>query len=1038
MVKANFMQRVGVAFFYDGEGIVDEYMFYLVAKMSEFTERMIFISNGPIQDKYQRKIKEHGWELIIRDNIGFDVWAYKTAIEHIGYDNLANYDELILFNHTFYGPIYPFKEMFDTIDNRKCDFWGITAHKEMIPNPFTEEGILPRHINSHFIAVRKPMLTSDSFKDYWVNMPMIKSYVDSVLTHESKFTGHFEDLGFSSSVYDDDTKYDSKYSAVINVDESLENRCPILKRRIFFHDSIFIEANAIDLPRALRIMRATSDYDEKLIWPNIVRTADLRTLNTNADLTSVLPDKRIKSGKHRTIKNIAVCAHIYYVEMVDELMELASNITIPFDFIATTDTIEKKIEIEKIVSKYKCVKNINVILLEVNRGRDMSALFISCRDLFLDDRYDLVCRLHTKKSPQVESSRSNIFKRHLYDNLLHSSGYVENVIDMFEAKPWVGLAVPPAVHISYHTLGMAWFANKPKAIEIAKELDLKVKFDEATPVAAYGTMFWFRPKALRKLFDHKWQWDEFNPEPHHVDGGLAHVLERLISYTAQDAGYTTEQIMSETSASFNYAMLEFKFQKIAQYLPFNTTWQVHMCKLWSETGHYLPPKDISDRREGFSFKAAWYEDESIAKKSSAEFTASLVNEYKELSNSWHKYYVNAVINDDIKQNGGTLSSYKSIISEFMQSVGSINWKNSYKDLEKAIEDYCVIGALNGDDIFPLFDSNYYLSNNIDVAKSGFNPLAHFLIHGYKEMRNPHPLFDLQYYKSKCPNAFIDEQNPLAYFLKNSENDMISPHPLFDMALYCGLYPDVKQSGLNPLVHYINNGSNELRVPHVMFDPNHYISGLGSKLPENINLLSHYLLIGNKEGIDPHALFDIKYYKSQLDNDNIEYNEPLTYFVTKWNETYISPHPLFDIKDYVREYSYSGNINPIEHYIQYGANLGFNPNACFDSKFYLEKYPEIKATGINPLVHYVKYGAGELREPIPEFDSQFYIKNFKGKASDGKFIPFVHYFKKGWKEMLDTNSDFSIQDFIKEHQIIIAKGYNPLAFYRKNLKNIAEK
>lgn len=90
-----------------------------------------------------------------RDNIGFDVWGYKEAMEIYGPEKLEHFDELILLNYTFFGPIFPFEEMFEWSQSQQVDFWGVSDHKEVIPNPFTGESILPRHIQSHFIAIRK-------------------------------------------------------------------------------------------------------------------------------------------------------------------------------------------------------------------------------------------------------------------------------------------------------------------------------------------------------------------------------------------------------------------------------------------------------------------------------------------------------------------------------------------------------------------------------------------------------------------------------------------------------------------------------------------------------------------------------------------------------------------------------------------------------------------------------------------------------------------------------------------------------------------
>ena len=174
----------------------------------------------------------------------------------------------------------------------------------------------------------------------------------------------------------------------------------------------------------------------------------------------------------------------------------------------------------------------------------------------------------------------------MFENLLNSSGYVSNVLDMFRDNPWIGIAVPPLVHISYWTMGHAWYTNRKMADEVGSRLNLGVTLNSDTPVAAFGTMFWFRPRALRKLFFHEWKWEDFNPEPHHVDGGLAHVLERVICYVAQEAGYTTQQVLCSHLASWNFGMLEYKLQRLSAALP-NASFG-YQCKMladWKRAGY---------------------------------------------------------------------------------------------------------------------------------------------------------------------------------------------------------------------------------------------------------------------------------------------------------------------------------------------------------------------------------------------------------------------------------------------------------------------
>jgi lipopolysaccharide biosynthesis protein len=581
------LRRICIFSFYDPQGVVDDYAIFFLRKLGEFAQTIIFYSNGPLSRDSEIKLRGVVDDVVLRPNVGLDVLAYKEGLEGIEYNREGLYDAVLMVNHTCYGPVYPFSELFEEMESRDCDFWGVSAHAEMTPNPLTGVGTLPYHLNANFIAVRAGMLGSLSFRQYWDDISVGPSYEEAIMSHEARFTEHFTSLGYKASCYLDKRSYGTHYPMMLDLDETLIDRNPLIKRRAFFHDSRYFEQYAADLPRALSILAKTSDYNPELIWRNVVRQAELRTLNTNAALTSVLPDVRLKQNAPLyDYGAIAVCAHVYYTDMLEEILSLTDTIPVPYDFIATTETKAKKATIEKAVEGRKNVRNVIVRVVEQNRGRDMAALFITCRDLFLDDRYSLVCRLHTKKMPHHWSGRANLFKRHMFENLLNSEGYTTNVLDMFHDKPWIGVAVPPLVHIAYGTMGHAWSSNREKAEEIKKLLELKVPFDSNTPVGAFGGMFWFRPRALRKLFAYQWKWTDYDAEPHPLDGALTHAQERMICYTAQDAGYTIQQIISSHLAGWNYAMLEYKLQKLSAALPNSSfTDQSEMMQAWRQAGY---------------------------------------------------------------------------------------------------------------------------------------------------------------------------------------------------------------------------------------------------------------------------------------------------------------------------------------------------------------------------------------------------------------------------------------------------------------------
>ena len=43
--------------------------------------------------------------------------------------------------------------------------------------------------------MRRRLLTDPVFREYWEQMPPVSSYRDSIQWHESRFTGHFAELG---------------------------------------------------------------------------------------------------------------------------------------------------------------------------------------------------------------------------------------------------------------------------------------------------------------------------------------------------------------------------------------------------------------------------------------------------------------------------------------------------------------------------------------------------------------------------------------------------------------------------------------------------------------------------------------------------------------------------------------------------------------------------------------------------------------------------------------------------------------------------
>jgi hypothetical protein len=72
--------------------------------------------------------------------------------------------------------------------------------------------------------------------------------------------------------------------------------------------------------------------------------------------------------------------------------------------------------------------------------------------------------------------------------------------------------------------------------------------------------------------------------------------------------------------------------------------------------------------------------------------------------------------------------------------------------------------------------------------------------------------------------------------------------------------------------------------------------------------------------------------------------------------------LFDPVWYVNTYQdvATSGMDPLEHYVEYGAQEWRNPSAHFDAEAYLSQHPDVSNAGANPLLHYAMYGRDERR------------------------------------------------------------------------------
>ena len=407
-------------------------------------------------------------------------------------------------------------------------------------------------------------------------MPPIESYNDSIQWHESRFTGYFNALGYRHEVAYNVDDYPSANPVFDNASLLLQDGCPILKRRNLFHNPLHLDRFAIIGADMLEQARAAG-YDTDLILSNLARTSKPRDLVTNAGLTWVVPQSASEETYAAAAKQkVLAVAHIFYADMAEEILQRLSVLPKGYYLVATTSNEENQAQIRAVMERYGVEGEVRVVAS--NRGRDIGAFLVDCNDVLSSDKWDIVVKIHSKKSVQDDYNAAQLFKTHLYDNLLNSRAHVANILAEFAAHPALGMVLAPLPHMGYPTMGHAWFTNREPAQAVAKRLGINVPFDKDMPLATYGSMFIARPQALAKLVNAGFKPENFPVEGGYKDGSLAHVLERLMAYAALSEGFYVRPVLAPKWAEVYYGYLEYKLAAVSSFLPPFTIDQVPYLK----------------------------------------------------------------------------------------------------------------------------------------------------------------------------------------------------------------------------------------------------------------------------------------------------------------------------------------------------------------------------------------------------------------------------------------------------------------------------
>ena len=185
------------------------------------------------------------------------------------------------------------------------------------------------------------------------------------------------------------------------------------------------------------------------------------------------------------------------------------------------------------------------------------------------------------------------------------------------------------------------------------------------------------------------------------------------------------------------------------------------------------------------------------------------------------------------------------------------------------------------------------------------------------------------------------------------------------------------------------------------------------------------------------IFNKDYYLSNYPDVKNSRVDPLMHYILYGADEGRNPHPLFDSNYYLErnpDVKKTG-ANPLEHFVVSGGKEGRDPHPLFDSLYYFEENSDVKQAGANPLEHYIRFGAIEGRNPHPLFDSSYYLEHNPDVRMSGK-NPLEHYILFGAVEGRNPSKHFNTISHYGMHQELMKLGVNPLVHFVLHGNNYA--
>ena len=241
---------------------------------------------------------------------------------------------------------------------------------------------------------------------------------------------------------------------------------------------------------------------------------------------------------NKTSSIVAIQAHLYYIDLLNEIINKTNNVPFNFDLFISTDSLAKKNSINDYLLNNSKASKFEIIILE-NKGRDVMPFLIQMKNKFR--KYKYICHIHTKKSIYINIGEN--WRNYLFNNLLGNENIILEIFNDFENNGKIGFIFPENYYQSLLLFGEKLNKlNKESMKYLIKKLFNNHKMKIGGKIEfPMGNMFWAKVNAIFQIFNEEFQ-NKLPQELGQKDGTIMHGIERIWLYLIKLNGYYYKKI----------------------------------------------------------------------------------------------------------------------------------------------------------------------------------------------------------------------------------------------------------------------------------------------------------------------------------------------------------------------------------------------------------------------------------------------------------------------------------------------------------------